>query len=190
MSHSKRLARLIADAPPPPYETAESPAKGFAVSGRERRTLSALEQAWGRLIHETALWSSMVTLTFLRESSKGFRITQFAIERALRRLVRLVNHDLFGKRLTNKGRTLAHAVVVDYGLLGDHPHAHLLLAAPHGVTEEELCRVVERAARRTRIIARERHYRRYYSAGGAEYLIGHGTDRMVVPLLSPERRAG
>lgn len=180
-----RLARLIADVQPPPYESAESRCNRFLALGLNRRPLSQLERAWAQMIHSTADWSSMVTLTFRRQSAKGFRVTQLTIEKAVRRLLRLVNHDLYGKGLTNKGWTVAHAVVVDFGALGDHPHAHLLVEAPTGVTDRELCCVIERAAQRTRIIDRQRHYGQYYSAGGAEYLIGHGTDRMVVSLLNP-----
>jgi len=68
---------------------------------------------------------------------------------------------------------------------GDHPHAHLLLAAPEGVSEEQLCKVVERAVHRTSLVDRQRDYGQYYSTGGAEHLIKHGTDRMVVSLLTP-----
>ncbi len=180
-----RLARLIADVRPPPYELAESRRNRFAVLGLKRRPLSELEGAWAQMLESTADWSSMVTFTFRRQSAKGFRVTQLTVENALRRLLRLVNHDLFGKGLTNKGWTVAHAVVVDFGTIGDHPHAHLLVETPCGFTDEEICRVIERAARRTRIIDRHRHFGQYYSAGGVEYLIGHGTDRMVVSLLTP-----
>jgi hypothetical protein len=180
-----RVARLIADVDPPRYQLAQSSCNQYAAMRLRRRPLNELDRAWTQMLHSVAEWSLMVTFTFRRQSAKKFRVTQQAIENALRRLLRLVNHDLFGKRLTNKGWTVAHAVVVGFGTSGDHPHAHLLLKAPRGFTDEELCRVIERAARRTRIIDQHRDYRQYYSAGGAEYLIGHGTDRMVVSLLTP-----
>jgi hypothetical protein len=129
----------------------------------------------------------MLTVTFTRYSSKGFKVTQDSIEKAIKHLLRLINCDLFGRRRTDKGWTIAHAVTVDFGLYGEHPHVHLLLAAPSGVTEEQLRAMVERAANRTTIVDRQRHYSNYFSAGGAAYLIKHGTDRMVVPLISPER---
>jgi hypothetical protein len=126
----------------------------------------------------------MVTLTFRRLTSRGLNVTPTAVEHALKRVVRLINCDFFGKRRTNKGWTIAHAVTSDSGRYGDHPHAHLLLAAPDGVTDEQLCGVVERAVQRTVLVSRQRHYGQYFSVGGAEYLVKHGTDRMVVSLLA------
>lgn len=143
-----------------------------------------MEQAWTEWIHSRAQWTIMVTFTFKRRSARGYAVTQAAVENALRHLLRLVNCDLFGKRRVNRGWTVACAVTVDFGPYGDHPHAHLLLEAPLGVSDLELCAVVERASLRTSLVDRQKHYRQYFSAGGAEYLIGHGTDRMVVSLLS------
>lgn len=185
INFKERLTRLIDDVKPPPYELPECRHKRLAAAGLRRRPLTELERAWAQMVHSMAQWSSMVTFTFRRQGTKGFRVTQLTIENALRRLLRLINHDLYGKGLTNKGWTIAHAVVIDFGAFGDHPHAHLLVETPSDITEQELCRVIERAARRIRIIDRQRYYGQYYSVGGAEYLIGHGTDRMVVSLLTP-----
>lgn len=127
----------------------------------------------------------MVTLTFRRHKRSGMNVMPTAVEHALKRVVRLINCDFFGKRRANKGWTIAHAVTSDSGRYGDHPHAHLLLAAPDGVSDEQLCAVVERAVQRTALVSRQRHYGQYFSLGGAEYLVKHGTDRMVVSLLTP-----
>jgi hypothetical protein len=180
-----RLARLIADVKPPPYEMAAAHAERFSPTRGSTRVRNHLERAWTDWIHPMAAWTMMVTLTFRRSGISGFKVTETAVQIALERLLRLINCDLFGKRRTNKGWTIAHAVTVDWGAYGDHPHGHLLLTAPDGVADRQLCAVVERAARRIRIVNRERRYKQYYSAGGTEYLIDHGTDRMVVSLIAP-----
>lgn len=180
-----RLARLIADVKPPPYEMAAAHAERFSAPRHIKRVRNDLKRDWIGWIDQMAPWTIMVTLTFRRLGTRGFKVTQTTVQSALERLLRLINCDLFGKRRTNRGWTLAHAVTVDWGAYGDHPHAHLLLAAPEGVTDQQLCVVVERAVRRTTVVNRERRYKQYYSAGGTEYLIDHGTDRMVVSLIAP-----
>jgi hypothetical protein len=185
----KRLARLIAPVRRPHYVTVDSHSEMFSGSLIQRRCRSDVQRAWADWIHSRACWTMMVTLTFRRRSAKGYRVTETAIEAALRRVSRLINCDLFGKRRTNKGWTIASACTVDFGSFGDHPHAHLLLEAPAGVSKEQLCAVVERAAQRTSLVDKQRVYRQYVNAGGAEYLIKHGTDRMVVPLLTAARQS-
>jgi hypothetical protein len=180
-----RLARLIADVRPPPYEMAVDHAQRFSSAPRRTRLQNQMERAWTDWIHPMAAWTMMVTLTFRRFGPRGFKVTEATVQSALERLLRLINCDLFGKRRTNRGWTVAHATTVDWGVHGDHPHAHMLLTAPDGVTDRQMCAVVERAVRRTSIFNRERRYKQYYSAGGSKYLIGHGTDRMVVSLTAP-----
>lgn len=180
-----RVARLIADVKPPPYEMAAAHAERLSAPRSIKRVQNNLKRDWIGWIDQMAPWTIMVTLTFGRFGPRGFKVTQTTVQSALERLLRLINCDLFGKRRTNKGWTIAHAVTFDWGAYGDHPHAHLLLTAPDGVTDRQLCAVVERAARRIRIVNRERRYKQYYSSGGTEYLIDHGTDRMVVSLIAP-----
>lgn len=143
-----------------------------------------LEREWAIWLHSKASWSVMATLTFKRCSAKGFTFSQPAIEDALKHLIRLINCDFFGKKRTNNGWTVACAVTLDYGAYGDHPHAHILIEAPNGVTHEQLCVVIDRAASRTRQINQQRHFRRYTDLKGSEYLVKHGIDRMVTALLT------
>jgi hypothetical protein len=180
----KRIARLIAPVRPPRYVTADSHADRLSGSLGQRRCRNDVQRSWADWIHSRARWTMMVTLTFRRRSARGYGVPEPAIEAALTRVLRLINCDLFGKRRANKGWTIACAVTVDFGTFGDHPHAHLLLEAPTGVAEEQLCVLVERAAQRTSLVDQQRVYRRYVSVGGAEYLMKHGTDRMVVSLLT------
>lgn len=143
-----------------------------------------LEREWTIWLHSKASWSVMVTLTFKRFSAKGSAFSQSALEDALKHLVRLINCDFFGKKRTNRGWTVACAVTLDYGAYGDHPHAHILIEAPSGVSDEELWAVIDRAANRTCKVDRQRHFRRYTDLRGSEYLVKHGIDRMVTALLT------
>jgi hypothetical protein len=143
-----------------------------------------LEYEWAIWLHSLASWSVMVTLTFKRCNGKGGISSQSTLEDALKHLVRLINCDFFGKRRTNKGWTVACAVILDYGTYGDHPHAHLLIEAPKGVSDEKLCMVIDRAANRTCKVNRQRHFRSYTDLRGSQYLVKHGIDRMVTALLT------
>lgn len=182
----QRLDRLLSEIRPPKLHGAgDSRVRALGDPSVKHRP-DSIEQAWSEWIHSVAQWTIMVTITFKQRGVRGYKISQVSVEKALRRLVRLINCDLFGKRRANKGWTVACAVTADLGPYSDHLHAHLLIAAPDGVSEMQLCAAVERAALRTSIVNRERRYRKYFSAGGAEYLVKHGTDRMVVPLLTPK----
>lgn len=178
-----RITRLTAHLPLPVFGAAGCLKRNFTPRYKQR-LISEENRAWAKMVHGIAPWSVMVTLTFKRRDAKGYRVTPTGVEKAIRHLLRLINCDFFGRRLTDKKWTVATAVTLDWGQHGDHPHAHILLSAPNGVSDLQLCTVVERAAQRTKLIAPQRQYSRYYSAGGAEYLINHGTDRMVVSLLS------
>ena len=162
----------------PPRESA------LVVCRRPKRPLNAVERAWATWIHSAADWKLMVTLTFKKRTAKGFRITHTSAEKGLTYLLRRINCALFGKRKTNNGWSIACAAIVDPGRYKTHLHAHVLFSAPEGVSVENLRDLIEESAQRVRILDRQRHFSRYYSAGGAEYLINHGTDRMVVSLLS------
>ena len=179
----ERLDRLTANVKPP--HLVAVPRHSIYLRGMSRRPRTRLNSAWVDWVHSFAPWSIMVTYTFKRLSPLGFRATENTVMRAVKRILRLVNCDLFGKRRTNKGWTIAHAVVVDHGPSRDNLHAHLLVATINGVPPQRLCALLERAIQRTHLVDRQRDYRAYYSPGGSGYLIDHGTDRMVVSLLAP-----
>lgn len=143
-----------------------------------------LEREWAIWIHSLASWSVMATITFKRYSSTGVTFSHSGFEKTLKFLMRLINCHFFGKKLTNKGWTVACAVTLDYGTYGDHPHAHILIEAPNGVSYENLCAVIDRAASRTRTVDRQRHFRSYTDLRGSEYAVKHGTDQMVTGLLT------
>jgi len=181
----ERLDRLTAGVKSPRLMT--TPRHSLYLRGKSQppRPRNLLDSAWVEWLHAFAPWSIMVTYTFKRLSYRGFRSTKQTALLNVKRILRLVNCDLFGKRRTNKGWTIAHAVVVGLGPSGDNLHAHLLVATICGVPPQRLCALLERATQRTYLVDRQRAYRAYYSPEGSGYLIDHGTDRMVVSLLAP-----
>jgi hypothetical protein len=148
------------------------------ASSRER-------QEWIRWIHGWQSWCVMVTLTFHRQAFRGYITTYPEIERALRHFRRLINCELFNKRRVSKGWTVGFAPTVGMGAYGNHPHAHVLIALPTVASRAALDQSIIRAIRKTRLINREFQISAYLNDGGARYLVEHGTDRMVVPLLTP-----
>ena len=86
---------------------------------------------------------------------------------------------------TSAQTPVGFAPTVGMGAYGNHPHAHVLIALPTVASRTALDQSIIRAIRKTRLINREFQISAYLNDGGARYLVEHGTDRMVVPLLTP-----
>jgi hypothetical protein len=151
------------------------------------KTFRPLAEEWALWVHAFADWSHFVTLTIRRHDGKGFAVNEEEMGKAVRHFLRLLNVHLFKRSRVNRGWAIGTAVVIDWGPLGDHPHAHLLLEMPRGQTFESFAELIQRAARRTRLFARQMQIAPYRDIGGSRYLLKHGKDRMVLPSLVKSR---
>jgi hypothetical protein len=185
-----RIDRLISQVRTQRFERATTDSRYDSDQPYHARRRSRRDAAWVHWIHSFAPWSAMVTYTFKPISSRGFKVTEKTVIEAINRILRLVNCELFGKRRTNRGFTIAHAVLVDKGKFSEHLHAHMLIATPEGISLQQIYAIFEKAAQRTHLVNSQRSYQHYYSSEGTGYLIDHGTDRMVVPLLRRAKHHG
>ncbi len=146
-------------------------------------SLTSTQRHWALWIHGLANWSVMVTLTFKRKDGRGQITTRQSVISALRHLIRLINFRCFGPRRVRQGWTVGVAPVVVADADSGHLHAHVLLTTPKGYTERWYRSTIERAARRTRLVDRQRCISNYRDSGGAAYVVKHGVIRMDPSLI-------
>lgn len=147
-------------------------------------------ESWASWIHKFALWTHAVTLTCKRCNASGSPITPRIIEDAARHFLALLNHECVGKNRFRRGYSVASAVSYGFGTFGDHPHLHLSLACPAHLTTEEFSALIDCCADQTYWLDRERKILPYRGEGWSAYLIKHGTDELIVPLLRPSHPDG
>jgi ribonuclease HI len=150
---------------------------------QNRRWLNQTNKGWAEWIHSQADWRFMLTLTLTRHNRYGFAFPKQMFITTIGHFIRWINCAIFGKRLANKGCTIGSAVVLDYGFSGEHPHAHILIAAPSAIDDLLLSKVIHLALSKTKLINFERWLSRYMNIGGSDYLAKHDSDHMVESLL-------
>ncbi|MGA0840399.1 MAG: hypothetical protein ACO3P1_10955 [Pseudomonadales bacterium] len=166
-----------------PHEQAANP--NPRIIRRRGYKADDFQRAWFRWIHQLADWSWAATVTFRRHVGAQ-SINRGLAEAALRHKLRVLDVICFGKNRVKRGSVVQSAVVLGWGTYGQHPHAHLALATPPGMSDADLAARFEEAARHTEWLNQERVVRPYTSAGWAEYMVGHGPENLVLSLLRPE----
>lgn len=141
--------------------------------------------SWVSWIHEFAPWSHAVTLTCKRCDASGRAITTRIIEDTARHFLARLNYACVGRRSYRRGHSVASAVTYGFGSSGDHPHLHLSLACPVHLTAKDFTVQIHLCADQTYWLDRERTITPYRGEGWSAYLVKHGTDKLVVPLLRP-----
>jgi hypothetical protein len=114
---------------------------------------------------------------------RGQAINLGNAEAALRHMLRVLDVSCYGKSGVKQGKAVPSAVVIGWGAYGDHPHAHIALATPPGLSYQELVDRFEKAASRTQWIHHERVVVPYRDAGWAAYLVHHDPENLVLSLL-------
>jgi hypothetical protein len=142
-----------------------------------------LEQAYTEWIHSRGNFTHFVTPTFRLMDSAGHRTTQEMVEDAVRNMLRRLACAVHGRRRIKFRPPIRSAVVIDWGWKGNHPHAHLILETPSGMSYEQFSVLIKRCASRVRLLDKEPHIRPYQDAGGARYMVKHGISRMIVSLF-------
>lgn len=142
-----------------------------------------LERAYIDWLHTRGEFTHFITLTFSLIDAVGLRTTQQHIEQALRHLLRRLACSIHGKRQSKYRPPLRSMLTIDWGRSGNHPHAHLALESPKGMSYGQFSDLIKTSASKVRLLSGAPHIRHYEDAGGAKYLVKHGIDRMVVPLF-------
>lgn len=152
------------------------------VSSLQRNSLSESRDVWAEWLHNFAAWSLAATIT-LRRNLHGQAVNLDISEAALRHMLRVLDVSCYGKSGVKQGKAVPSAVVIDWGAYGDHPHAHVALATPAGLSYQELADHFEKAASRTQWIHHERVAVPYRDSGWAAYLVDHDPENLVLSLL-------
>lgn len=152
------------------------------ASSLQRNSLWESRDVWAEWLHNFAAWSLAATIT-LRRYLHGQAVNLSNAEAALRHMLRVLDVSCYGKRGVKQGKAVPSAVVIGWGAYGEHPHAHVALATPPGLSYQELADHFEKAASRTQWIHHERVVVPYRDAGWAAYLVHHDPENLVLPLL-------
>lgn len=137
--------------------------------------------AW---IDSSAQWTHAVTLTFPR-NKLGVAPSQQAACNTANHLVNLLNRNLLGRGNVRNGHKIGSAFVFGTGPYGDHPHIHMVLAAPSGVTLDAMTNEIDLTAHRTQGLGHQLVIKPYNDAGWIDYMLDHCSDGFDVKLAFP-----
>lgn len=137
--------------------------------------------AW---IDSSAQWTHAVTLTFPR-NKLGVAPSQQAACNTANHLVNLLNRNLLGRGNVRNGHKIGSAFVFGTGPYGDHPHIHMVLAAPSGVTLDAMTNEIDLTAHRTQGLGHQSDIKPYNNAGWIDYMLDHCSDGFDVKLIFP-----
>jgi hypothetical protein len=101
--------------------------------------------------------------------------------------INVLNRRLFGNSMSRKGRRIACVAVYGDGAYGDSPHVHLAFQAPADMSYENMYQAIEHSIQRTKGLGIEHDIQPYKSEGWLEYMLDHGTEGLLVELISPAK---
>ncbi len=134
-------------------------------------------------IHDLAKWTHAVTVTFIHSDRYGQRCNEHIMYSALRHFIRVVNIKCFGRKQFDKGRRVSVVAALGMGSSADHPHYHMAIAAPAGMTFAEFEKLILVAIRKTRWLNQQFDVKPYRSEGWIKYLLDHQEDLFLdLPL--------
>ncbi len=151
------------------------------------RTKSETRKAWSEWLHSLARWTLAATLTFKRFHIAE-TINQEILNETLRHVLRRIDYSCFGRSRVRRGEYVASFVLSDWGTYGSSPHAHLALAQPENIKYEHLAGFVKEAAAQTHWIDKQSAVVPYRSKGWSEYVVAHGPENLILPLLRPDKK--
>ena len=120
-----------------------------------------------------AQWTHAVTLTFPR-TKFGIAPGEIAACNTAKHLVNV-----------HKGHKIGSAFVFGSGPYGDHPHVHMALAAPSGVSHEAMTNEIDIAIHRMAGLGHQLVIKPYNDAGWIDYMLDHCADGFDVKLNFP-----
>lgn len=131
-----------------------------------------------------AKWTHALTVTIRRRNERGYATNNDDVYLALKHFLRVLSCSCYGSRQTKKRHLLVPAIVVaDRGICSDHPHAHLALAVPNGMSGDIFTKKIYAALEKTRMFNREKKLKPYKDSGWIRYMLGHGADRIFTEFL-------
>lgn len=150
----------------------------------QRLTSDQIDESWIPWLASLAPWTHALTVTCKRFSSHNVPISETIVIDTARHFIRRINRRCFGRR-SRRIQIIPVVVTYGWGCYGDHPHLHFCFSSPTKMSFDDFSSVLEEASRKTFWIDRERHIEPYRNEGWMKYLVEHGSDNLIVPLITP-----
>jgi hypothetical protein len=138
---------------------------------------------WNREIFEFIsrmnVWTCFVTLTYAK-TQLGLPAGRSEVIRRSRLFLSHLNRKIFGRHGVRRHRfKVGSCAFLGWGIYGDHPHTHWLLAKPTHMTNEDFCRIITLISLTTPGLGRQRDIQQIHNHGVIEYIIGHGFEEWI-----------
>lgn len=133
-----------------------------------------------------AQWTHAVTVTFQRHANGKSPAKSRTIS-STAHFINVLNRKLLGRKKGPQGRKMACAAVWGAGAYEDNPHVHLALQAPLNRSYEEVALAVTHAVKVTKTLGDKFDIQPFTSEGWFNYMFDHGTEGLLVELISPAK---
>lgn len=141
-----------------------------------------LRKAWCEFTDKAAMWTVAYTVTLKRHIGTQ-PVSNKHIYQAARHLLRKLDFQCLGSNRAKRGAFVSSVVVYGWGTYGNHPHLHLALVCPDGLSESEFIDYIEQAASKIEWFDRERKLEKYVNSGWATYMVDHDPENMYLDLM-------
>lgn len=141
---------------------------------------------YAKWFNDFASWTHAVTVTS-KPSRKDFPRSKSPIVNAIAHFVNVLNRKALGNARARKGNRIACVSVYGDGAYGDNPHVHLAFQAPFGMSYDEMYQAIEHSIQLTNGLGSEYDIQPYTSEGWLKYMFDHGTNGLLVELISPAK---
>lgn len=147
---------------------------------------SKLNQSMLLWLVDIAPWSHAVTVTF-KKNRDGRPVTANQMSDTLRHLCNLIDRACYRSRARRGKNRIGSFAVYDLGPSGKHPHAHMTLAAPLGLTSDEFSRIIRAAINRTALLDRQFEVESFTNEGWIRYCLKHQDFELNLELVRPPK---
>ena len=175
-----RVAHLQEDEPN------EKPLSSGVWPELERST--RIDRILARWLDSLAPWTHALTVTCKRRNLRNIPINESILVDTAKHFIYRARLKCFGRR-GRRENLLPVAVSLGWGVYGDHPHLHFCFAGPPWMDFDSFSRILEKSAKGTRWMDRQMKVEAYRNRGWMQYLVEHGTDQLIVPLITPSTSA-
>ena len=156
--------------------------KSHKNTTRSNRLHPLLRKAWYEFIDGSAKWTVAYTVTLKRHIGPQ-PVSNDHMYQSARHFLRKLDCQCLGSNRVKRGAFVSSVVVYGWGTYDNHPHLHLALVCPAGLSESEFINCIEQAASKVEWFDRERKLEQYVSVGWATYMVDHDPENLYVRLM-------
>ena len=147
---------------------------------------SKLNQSMLLWLVDIAPWSHAVTVTF-KKNRDSRMVTPVQMRETIRHLYNLIDRACYRSRARRGKNRIGSFAVYDLGPFGNHPHAHMTLAAPLGLGHDEFSRIIRAAINRTALLDRQFKVKSFTNEGWIRYCLKHQDFELNLELIRPPK---